>query len=104
MRSEAMSASELPWSEWRDAVITEAEQLDRAIEARLSDRIHPSGRQCIDEWRQELRDAASRGDLIEVRRLARMCRHRVQQELRWYEENLMRMPRTFLPYDDEDAL
>jgi hypothetical protein len=99
-----MSASELTWSEWRDTVIAEAEQLDRGIDARLSDRIHPSGRACIDGWRQELRDAASRGDLIEVRRLARMCRHRIKQELRWYEENLARVPRTFLPFDEDEPL
>jgi hypothetical protein len=70
----AMSASELPWSEWRDAVIAEAQRLDSEIETALCDKVYPSGRRCIDDWRQELRDAAFRGDLIEVRRLAKMCR------------------------------
>jgi hypothetical protein len=103
-----MSSSELPWSEWRDAVIAEARQLDREIEAAISDKVHP-GRKRIDEWRHELRDAAFRGDLIEVRRLAKMCRHRIKQERIWYEESLASarhpgrsIPRTFLPFEEDE--
>jgi hypothetical protein len=101
----AMSASELPWSEWRDAVIAEAQRLDSEIETALCDKVYPSGRRCIDDWRQELRDAAFRGDLIEVRRLAKMCRHRIRQELIWYEvarDPGCRIPRTFLPFDEDE--
>ena len=104
----AVTASEPPWSEWRDAVIAEAQRLDSEIETVLCDKVSPSGRRCIDDWRQELRDAAFRGDLIEVRRLAKMCSHRIRQEIIWYEESLAsarhlehRIPRTFLPFDED---
>ena len=50
--------------------------------------VHPAGRVTIDIWLSDMRDAADKGDISTVDRLAQMVRQKIDQELKWHRESL----------------
>jgi hypothetical protein len=71
-----MSAHAISHEDWVQAVARDA--IGEVVLGCLD--IHPAGRETLHCWLQGIFDAAGRGDLGEVQRLADMCRERLAHE------------------------